>query len=203
MSSNPLVVISEVVPDHSPFHLIGVSWLLPVREPIPSVAFPMSTSILISVPSTQLKSIVVWDIKTGVVAKDIMIDIWGLRRIVFSGNYTITLVTDYFKIFRMYDPLESALLCEGEILPQFDRWLGAHWSHEDALRFATSFETDESLAINIHEFQPPSSSLPMVESFLLPHHDGEFSFSPVSFHASFVTKREIAILDIWDSETLL
>jgi len=133
-----------------------------------------------------------------------VIDIRGLRRIVFTGNYTITLVTDYYKIFRTYDVLESTLLYKGEILPRFGRWLGAHWVHEDTLQFATSFKTDGKLAIDIHQLQPLSTTLlPMVKSFLLPPHDGEFSFSPVSFHASFVTEMEISIFDVRDSKILL
>jgi len=168
------------------------------------VAFPMYISILTSTRSTQSKSIVVWDIKTGVIVKEIVIDVQGLRRIVFIGNYTITLVTDYYKIFHTYDVLEGTPLFRGEILSQFDPWLGAHWAHEDSLRFATSFKAGRKLAINIHQLQPLSTpSLPMVESFLVPPHDGEFSFSPVSFHASFVTMTEIAILDVRDSKILL
>jgi len=176
-----------------------------VREPIPPVAFHISISILTSTRSTQSRSIVVWDIKTGVIVKEIVVDVRGLRRIVFIGNYTITLVTDYYKIFRTYDVLEGTPLCRGEILSQFDPWLGAHWAHEDSLRFATSFKAGGKLAINIHQLQSLSTPLilPMVESFLVPPHGGEFSFSPVSFHASFVTMTEIAILDVRDSKTLL
>ena len=175
-----------------------------MREPIPSVAFPVSISILTSTPSTQFKSVVVWDIKTGVIVKEIVIDVRGLRRIVFTGNYTITLVTDYCRIFRTYNVLDSTLLCEGEILPRYDRWLGAHWAHEDSLRFSTSLKTDGKLTINIHRLQPLSTpSLPMVKSFLVPPQDGEFLFSPVSFHASFVTGMGVVILDVRGSKILL
>lgn len=157
-----------------------------------------------SIPSAQFESIVIWDIKTGVIVKEIVIDIWGLRRIVFTGNYTITLVTDYYKISRTYNVLESTLLCKGEILPRFGRWLGAHWVHDDTLRFATSFKTDGKLTIDIHQLQPLSTPLlQTVKSFLLQPHYGEFSFCPVSFHASFVTETEISVLDVRDSKILL
>ena len=205
--STPPVVVSEVVQDHSHFHLMDVCWPVATTGEwsIPA-AFSMSIPILIliTIPSTRLKSIVVWDIKTGVVIKNLVVDIWGLRRIVFSGNYTITLVTDYYEIFRTYDLLEGTLLCDGKILLQPDGWLGAHWEHENALRFATSSKINEKLAINIHQFQPSPTPLPqIVESFLVPPHYGNFSFSPVSFHASFVTDTEIAILHVRDSKILL
>lgn len=175
-----------------------------MRGPIPLVAFPISIPTPIPIPSTQFRSIVIWDIKTGIVIKDIVVDIWGLRRIVFSGSQTITLVTDYFRVFRTYDVLEGTLVSKGEILPRFDRWLGAYWAHEDSLHFATSFKTDGKLVIDVHEHQPPSTRLfPVVESFLVQLHGGEFSFSPVSFHASFVTNTKIAILDVRTSKILL
>ena len=176
-------------------------WILPVRKQISSFVLAIS---LFSVPSTLLKSIVIWDIKTGAIIKDIIIGVEGLRRIAFSGHYTVTLVTDYYKNFHTYDALSGALLYEGEILPQFNRWLGAHWEHGESLRFATSYTTGGKLAIDIHQLQPsPTTLFPMVESFIVPLHDGEFSFSPVSFHASFVTETKITVLDVRDSKILL
>ena len=133
-----------------------------------------------------------------------MISVEGLRRIVFSGYYTVTLVTDYYKVFRSYDALSGALLCKGEILPQFDRWLGACWEHGESLRFVTSYVTSGNLAIDIHQLRSSSvPPFPMVESFVVPPHYGVFSFSPVSFHASFVTQTEITLLNVRGSEILL
>ena len=178
--------------------------LLQVSESIPSFALTISLPVLIPVPSHRFKSIVVWDIKTGAIVKEIVIDFKGLYRIVFSGYYTITLVTEYCKGFYTYGALDGTLLCEGEILPRFCRQLGAHWEHGDSLQFATSYTADGKSAIDIHQLQP--SSIPpfsMVESFIVPPHDGEFSFSPVSFHASFVTWVEITVLDVRDSKILL
>ena len=43
----------------------------------------------------------------------------------------------------------------------------------------------------------------MVESLPIPSQSGKFSFSPVSFHASFVTLNEVTILNVQDSKTLL
>ena len=154
--------------------------------------------------SARLKSMVVWDIKTGTIIKDIVISVWGIRRVVFSEYYTVTLITDFCKVFRTYDVLNGALLCEGEILPPPDRWLGAHWENGESLRFATGYMNNGTLAIDIHQLQPSSTPLlPIVESFVVPPQNGEFSFSPVSFHASFVTDTEITLLDVRDSKTLL
>ena len=204
--SGPLVAVSTVAPDHLHFRLMDAYWpVATIGEGTDSIVFThQSLLTLTPVSSTRLRSIVVWDIKTGAVIKDIMISVEGLRRIVFSGCYTVTLVTDYYKVFRTYDALDGALLCEGEILPRFDRWLGAHWGHGKSLRVVTSYATDGKLAIDIHQPQP--SSIPpftMVESFVVPPHFGVFSFSPVSFHASFVTQTEITLLDVRSSETLL
>ena len=194
-----------VVPGHLHFRLMDAYW--PVATIGEGADFTARTPyhILTRVPSTRLKSIVIWDIETGAVVKDIMISVEGLREIVFSGSYTVTLVTGYYKIFRTYDALNGVLLYEGWILPLFDRWLGAYWEHGESLRLATSYATDSGkLAIDIHQLQP--SSIPpftMVESFVVPLDNEDFSLSPVSFHASFVTRTEITLLDIRDSKILL
>ena len=60
--------------------------------------------------------------------------------------------------------------------------------------------------IDILELQPTSKPLlPVVESFSIPTppQGGGFSFSPVSFHASFVSYMGIVILGVQDSKTLL
>jgi len=72
------------------------------------------------------------------------------------------------------------------------------------LLLATSFEIGGKITIDIRDLQPTSSPpFPATESFLLPPHDGSFSFSPVSFHASFLTTREVVILNVQDLEILL
>ena len=177
-----------------------------MREQIPSFALTIFLPVLIFVPSTRhIQSIFVWDIKTGVIVKDIVINVEGFDRIVFSGHYTVTLVTDCCDVFRTYDALDGTLICKEEILPRkFDRRLDAHWKHGEFLRLATSYATDEKLAIDIHQLRPPSiPPFPTIESFIVPPHDGQFSFSPVSFHASFVTGTEFTVLDVRDSKILM
>lgn len=86
-----------------------------------------------------------------------------------------------------------------------DGRLGSYWTHEGSLHYATSLRTGgNKQEIRIREFRPtPPASHPVVESFHVPYHDGEFSFSPVSSHASFVTETAVIILDVRNGNTLL
>ena len=147
-------------------------------------------------------STIVWDIQTGIVIKNIAT--WDLGMIAFSGDQrTITL---FAKLdFYTYDGLSGEQLCDGELLPSSDHHQGAYWAHKDTLRFAVGCETNGKYVIDILELQPTSNpSLPIVESFPLPvpPEDSTFSFSPVSFHASFTSWMEIVIFDVWDSKVL-
>ena len=65
-------------------------------------------------------------------------------------------------------------------------------------------DTNGKFVVNIYELQPTSSlPLHLLSSFPLLPQAGSFSFSPVSFHASFVTGQEIVILDVQASKPLL
>ena len=118
----------------------------------------------------------IWDTQTGVVIRDIAVD--------DSGDIAFSSI-------------------QRAILPSYDYQLGACWVHDESLRFAKSFRARGQLIISICEFQPASNpSLLVVGSFHAPPHDGEFSFSPVSSHASFVTETEVVILDVRETKTL-
>ena len=142
----------------------------------------------------------VWDMNTSAVINDISTD--NFCEIAFSGIQTaITLIMG--EGFRTYDKLACTQLCEGELLPSRNHQLGAHWVHGDSLRFAGSSRADTHRTISIYELrQSSNSSLLRVGSFSVPSHDGQFSFSPVSSHASFVTETGVAILNVQDSETI-
>jgi hypothetical protein len=95
-------------------------------------------------------------------------------------------------------------LWKGKFTPSHDTQLGAQWVHNKTFRFATSFQSDGQLMISICELQLAMGlSLPVVESFPVRPHGGEFSFSPISYHASFATKTEVTILDVRSSNILL
>jgi len=146
--------------------------------------------------------VVVWDIQTGVVVKDFMVDALVPNKITFCGNQT-TVVASNYKTLHMYDILKGVQLSK-VLLPSHARNVRTHWGHGDSLLFATSFEIDGKIMIDIRDPQPASSPpFPVTESFLLQPHEGYFSFSPVSFHASFFATREAVILNVRDLEILL
>jgi len=142
----------------------------------------------------------IWDTQTGAVVNDIDTD--DISEIAFSGiQGTITLVMRGG--FRTYYGLGNTQLYEGELASSCNHQLGVYWAHDGSIRFAKSFRADGQLTIGIRKLQPDSKySLPLVASFPLPPHDGKFSFSPASYHASFVTETDVVILDVQDSKTL-
>ena len=150
--------------------------------------------------STKQWHIFIWDIQTGVGIGDISASASG--KISFHGDQgTFTLVgVDTFYTY-------NGLKCVGrrwtKPLPSSHQQ-SACWVHGNSLRFATSFETNGKHVINIQGFRQATGPHPVVVgTFPVPSQDGMFSFSPTSFHASFVTKKGITILDVQDSKILL
>jgi hypothetical protein len=142
----------------------------------------------------------IWDTKGRDVINDIDIDDFG--EILFSGDQgTITLIVGGG--YRVYGVSSGAWLCSGELLQSHNHQLGAHWAHVGSLRFAIGSETDGRFVVDIQELRPSSDPpLFMVESFPVLSQGGIFSFSPVSFHASFVSETKIVILGVRDSRIL-
>ena len=86
-------------------------------------------------------------------------------------------------------------------LPNYQ--LGALYVHEESLQFAISSKTGHEHVINIQELQPTSDPLlHVVKSFPISPQDGQFSYCPVSSHASFISINENVILDVQDSKIL-
>jgi len=163
----------------------------------------MPSPILNSTPSAGDRStvLVVWDVQTGVVINDIVVEIPYPYGINFCGNQTIVLISKRSITLRTYDVLNGTQLFEG-ILPLHN--LLTHWVRGESFLFATSFEIGGKSAIDIRELQPSSNSpFLVVESFLVPYHDMIASFSPVSFHLSFFIDGDIFVLDVRDSKILL
>ena len=95
-------------------------------------------------------------------------------------------------------------MCKDRLLLSDGDQLGAQWAHKESLQFATSSTTNGKLTIEIQELQPTSTpTCVVVKSFPVIPHLGDFSFSPLFFHASFVTKTEVIILDVQGSNILL
>ena len=144
----------------------------------------------------------VWDAQTGAIINETQI--WGLGEIAFSGNRKVVHFLEGGYCFYVYDALDGTQLNKGRLSRWSSHQLGAHWAQEDLLSFATSFETDGKLVVNIQELRLTSSaSYPAAKLFHVPPHGGTFSFSPASFHASFVTETEIVVLDVRRSKILL
>ena len=145
--------------------------------------------------------LVVWDTHTGVVIKEF--EIQGSKAIEFHGHQRKITSLSHQLNFYTYDVLNGKQLCQGQVSPLGSE-LGACWADNETLQFATTLKTDGELVINIHELQPTSTPpLHLLSSFTIPSQSWGFSFSPVSFHASFVTDTEATILDIQSSKTLL
>jgi len=118
----------------------------------------------------------IWDTQTSVVINDIGTDDFG--EIAFSG-------------------------IQGSIALVNNHQLGGYWAHDASLGFAKSFWADGQPTIRICELQSASNpSLPVVTSFPVPPYEGNFFFSPVFSHASFVTETDVVILDVKESKTL-
>ena len=143
----------------------------------------------------------VWDLQTGVVTDGVNPRDFG--ELAFSGNGGhVTILKGSgggHGEFLTCNTLDGTRLCHG-----WSYELGAHWIHEDTLRIATSFETNGVYVVEIGELPSTSTpSLHLLASFPAPPHKNGFSFSPVSYHASFVTGMEVVVLDVRNSKTLL
>ena len=116
-----------------------------------------------------------------------------------TDQRALTLVTCQW--YYTHDVFNNTKICEGNT-PQSQ--LGAYWTHEDTPQFAICSEINGTFVINIYKLQPTSDPpLHILTSFSIPNQSGTFSFSPLSFHASFVTNTEAIILNVQDSKVLL
>ena len=143
-----------------------------------------------------------FDVQTGVIVKDI--NRLTSNEFVFSWNHGTVALLEGDGSFRTYDRPNGACISEDKLASSADFLLGSRWVHEGFLRFPAILKTDRGLVVDIQEFRPASTPpLLLIESFPVPPHDGECSFSSASFHASFVTEKEIVILNVRDSRILL
>ena len=184
--------------NHLLFHLMDTYLPVPVKEG-KQTHLSKAQIYTYSMLSTGFSHmVVIWDIQTGV-------RIEGICRtpgqITLHGDQKITLLRE--GMVNIYDGLEDKKGSWAS-LPSVPGQQVTHWIHKDTLQFATSSKTTGKLAIKIYELKPTSDPpLIVVESFLIPPQEGNFSFSPVSFHASFITKNKVTILDVQDSKILL
>ena len=151
--------------------------------------------------TTTNGTLAVWDVQTGILIREF--DVGSFGKVAFSGDQTIV-IDGQDTGLRSFSVLSGMRLGEDCIgLPRGEA-LGAHWICNGSLRLATKFETSERLGINIRELHPTSDPLyPVIRTFPVPPCDGEFCFSPPSFHAAFFTTRRVNILNVQSSQILL
>jgi len=158
---------------------------------------PSFILILIFIPRANV--LWVWDVQTGVCIKELGIGMCG--KIVFFGDQMITIQDHGLSTYNLLSDTEQD---EDHERLLGNEQLGAHWVYKGSHWLATKLGAGEKPIINIREFQPTSDPMyPVVESFQVPSYDGEFSFSPVTFHAAFATTTEVAILNIRDLKVQL
>ena len=152
--------------------------------------------------------ILIWDVQTGVIIASLHPRRFG--ELVFSGDCrTVTLLSECgtwstYDVFDICDWFGAFPKHESRLAPSTNFLQGAHQVHGESLWISTCSKNAGDQMINIQELQPSSyPPLSLIKSFPVPLYDGEISFSPVSFHISFVTKMEVFILDVQDLRVLL
>ena len=144
----------------------------------------------------------IWDVQTGVIIQKV--DTPGSGEVMFHEDQTaITLILQsgciytYGVINGMQQPPSDAPISLGSTST-------THWAHGNTIRFAVNLNAIIRHVIIIKELQPTSTPpLHVLSSFAIPPCKGEFSFSPASFHASFVTRTGAIVLDIQSGRILL
>jgi len=153
-------------------------------------------------PSRATGQIFVWDVQTGVVLNNV--ECWQSGELVFAQTQEIVTLLGKYGTFWTYDWPEGTCIHKGRLTPSSDFLLGAYQVQEESIQLSTSSTIDRKHVVNTWELHlTPDSPPSLIQSFSMPHHDGEFYFSPVSLHASFVTKTQVVILDVHDSSFLL
>ena len=193
-----------------------ICWPVPIKRERIYFAYTSTYIVLIFKPRWGIEEsssgFIVWDIQTGVViGGDGLITGHADKVIFHEDKRTITFVDNL--CFYTYGTLNSTRLCTSKI-PSSWGMLGAHWVNKDTLQFAVSSETGGKPMINIYTLQPtlipplhPLSLFPIPDHLLsllpAPYYEMKFSFSHISFHASFATSKGVVVLDVQDSRLLL
>ena len=146
--------------------------------------------------------VLIWDVQTGTIIYNIKH--WEIDNLVFSGNHQTVTLLGRDGTFRTYDGLNDTYTHRDKLVSPPSFVLDAYWIQKESLLFPTVSKSGEKLMVKIQKLQPTlTPPLSLVVSFIVPPYDGEFSFSPVSLHASFTTKTEVIILHTQDSKILL
>lgn len=191
---------------------MDVCWPTSTFSEAPILLVTLSTHILISVPrnepgpapgaQTPSTTITFQDTRTGICMHLPHISCNDLVNIALPRTTGTIAVVCVGGAIHTYDLQTGEKLWEGKLPPQHESQLGAHWVHNEPFRFAARSLSRGTLTISIYELpRDPGLPLHVVASFPAKPHDGEFSFSPTSYHASFVTETKITILDVQRRKT--
>lgn len=128
-------------------------------------------------------TLVVWDTQTGVAIGST--ELGGHGKIVFYPDQrSITLISQ--DQCYVWNVLGNTQQYQYNILLSN---LGAYWNYKNTLHLATGPGANTEPSIDVYKLQPTSTPpLSVSSSFPIPPHSGMFSFSPVSYHASFATR---------------
>ena len=146
--------------------------------------------------------IIIWDIQTGGVVKEIQRDAAGYTSLVWSldGREIGAMSCDPWTM-RVYDVVLGTALSHIKLQSHDRPYL---WAHSKSFRVATTRIEDEALVIDIFEAWP---AITRIESFRiesLGQYDSIKSFSPTTYRASFgPPDSRFLVLDIRSSECLL
>lgn len=152
-------------------------------------------------------AIIIWDIQTHQMVKDIECDNSGLGSLVWSldGRTIGTLLKDwktYAWVARIHD------VTSGTTLPPITFWptdIPHLWVHDKSFRIAMTVRGSEVCHIDIVDFGV-GRSLTKVESFRIPlwkEYPRIKSFSPTTHCVSISADNQLAILDVRNSKILL
>ena len=157
-----------------------------------------------SLACTCTTTIIIWDIQTGEVAKELQYDKPFSDSLVWSsdGRTIGTIVWDQTTHTLVVDrsDVASGTLSSTTLQSRYKPHL---WAHGGSFRVMTTARDGEACTVDILEV---GSALTKAESFSIRLGEGDYrieSFSPTTYHISLENSEKLLVLDIRNSEVLL
>jgi hypothetical protein len=198
---------------HDPLSFELLSTLQPTKPTSQLIGTPAYSPDGHSLASLSNTSLIIWDIQTGGVAKEILCDETPVGLLVWSpdGGTVNAMVGEWGKTVHAYDIASGTQLTLGELYSSSIHYL---WVHNTFLRAITVLENGQAHRINILE---AGSVFTEVESFYIDlrakntwveffsekKYYRAVAFSPAAYHISMTCGDEILVLDLRDSCHLL
>ena len=198
LDSNTLGKVSVL---KAPSHLSVEILEFPTFSPNGCLLACVCTFYTIELEEPTGSTLIVWDIQTGVVIRVAESECYG--KILSCWDQEIIVIAEEYSSFSIFGRLESMQPFYDKVNLLEGSGFGTYWVHKDNLQFAISSKWYGELMIDIYELQASTPLCSKLSSFLVPSQEGKFSFSSVSFHASFTADNRVVILDVQDSKILL